>query len=142
MKLIVISLVFMSLLACDRYQIKFNEQQIYTPQTLFSDYKMPDMALSNCIKQLIIDQSVKRAEELISINCAYAGITDLTGLSRFTRLEVINLANNNLTDIKTLMFFGQLRRVDISGNNALSCDDIKTLSKLLPDQLIAPNICL
>ena len=142
MKLIAISLVFMSLLACDRYQIKFNEQQIYTPQTLFSDYKMSDMALSNCIKQLIVDQSVKRAEELISINCAYAGITDLTGLNRFTQLEVINLANNHLTDIKTLMFLGQLRRVDISGNNALRCDDIKTLSELLPDQLVAPKICL
>ena len=142
MKLIVISLVFISLIACDRYQIKFNEQQIYTPQALFSDYKMPDTALSNCIKQLIIDQSVKRAEELVNINFAYAGITDLTGLSRFTRLEVINLANNNLTDIKTLMFLGQLRRVDISGNNALRCDDIKTLSELLPDQLVAPKICL
>lgn len=142
MKLIVISLVFMSLLACDRYQIKFNEQQVYTPQALFDDYKMPDMALSNCIKQLIIDQSVKRPEELVNINCAYAGITDLTGLSRFTRLEVINLANNNLTDIKILMFLGELRRVDISGNNALSCDDIKSLSELLPDQLVAPNICL
>ena len=142
MKLIVISLVFLSLVACDRYQIKLNEQQIYTPQPLFSDYKMPDMALSNCIKQLIIDKSVKRAEELKSINCAYAGISDLAGLSRFTQLEVINLANNNLTDIKTLMFFGQLRRVDISGNNALRCDDVKTLSELLAEQLVAPNICL
>ncbi|MGB2313969.1 MAG: leucine-rich repeat domain-containing protein [Porticoccaceae bacterium] len=142
MKLLVISLVFMSLLACDRYQIKLNEQQIYTPRQLFSDYKIPDMALSNCIKQVILDQSVWRAEELTSINCAYAGITDLTGLSRFTRLEVINLANNNLTDIKALMFFGQLRRVDLSGNNSLTCDDIKTLSELLPQQLVAPNTCL
>ena len=142
MKLITISLVFMSLLACDRYHVKFNEQQIYTPRQLFGDYDIPDMALSNCIKQVIIDQSVTRAEELISINCAYAGITDLTGLSRFTQLEVINLANNNLTDIKRLMFFGQLRRVDLTGNNSLACEDIKTLSELLPQELIAPNVCL
>lgn len=141
MKLTVASLLFLSLLGCDRYQIKFNEQQIYAPPQLFSDYNLPDTALSNCIKQVIIDQSIRRAEDLVTISCAYAGITDLTGINRFTRLDTINLANNNLKDIKPLMFLGELRRVDISGNDLLDCKDIKTLAELLPGQLLAPKTC-
>lgn len=141
MKLTVASLLLLSLLACDRYQIKFNEQQIYTPRQLFSDYNIPDTALRNCIKQMIIDQSVMRAEDLVTINCAYAGISNLSGINRFTRLETINLANNNLNDIKPLMFLGELRRVDVSGNDLLQCKDIKTLSELVPGQLLAPKAC-
>jgi Leucine-rich repeat (LRR) protein len=142
MKLFTIGLTFLFLIGCERYQVTINERQIYAPEQLFTDYQIPDPGLNSCIKQAILDRSIKRAEGLRSINCSYAGISNLDGLKRFTGLTTINLANNNLTDIKTLMFFGQLSRLDLSGNESVPCTDIEALRELLPSELVAPENCL
>lgn len=142
MKLFTIALTFLFLVGCDRYQLTINERPIYAPKQLFSDYQIPDPGLNSCIKQAIIDRSIKRGEDLRSINCSYAGIENLDGLKRFTGLTTINLANNRLTNIKPLMFFGQLSRLDLSGNESLACADIETLRELLPTKLVAPQHCL
>jgi Leucine-rich repeat (LRR) protein len=142
MKLFTIALTFLFLVGCDRYQLTINERPIYAPKQLFSDYQIPDPGLNSCIKQAIIDRSIKRGEDLRSINCSYAGIENLDGLKRFTGLTTINLANNRLTNIKPLMFFGQLSRLDLSGNESLACADIETIRELLPTELVAPQHCL
>lgn len=142
MKLFTIALTFLFLMGCDRYQVTINERQIYAPKQLFSNYQIPDSGLNSCIKQAIIDKSIQRAEDLRSINCSYAGISNLDGLKRFTGLTTINLANNRLTNIRQLTFFGQLSRLDLSGNESLACTDIETLRELLPTELVAPQNCL
>ena len=142
MKLFTIALTFLVLVGCERYQVTINERQIYAPDQLFSDYQIADPGLNSCIKQVVIDQSIKRAEDLRRINCSYAGISNLEGLKRFIGLTTINLANNRLTDVKPLMFFGQLSRLDISGNESVACTDLEVLAQLLPTELIAPDNCL
>ena len=142
MKLFTIGLTFLFLIGCDRYQLTINERQIYAPEQLFNDYQIPDSGLNSCIKQAIIDRSIKRAQDLRSINCSYAGVDNLDGLKRFTGLTTVNLANNSLTSIKPLMFFGQLSRLDLSGNESVDCKDVETLKNLLPTELIAPRHCL
>ena len=142
MKLFTIGLTFLFLIGCERYQVTINERQIYAPEQLFTDYQIPDPGLNSCIKQAILDRSIKRAEGLRSIPCSYAGISNLDGLKRFTGLTTINLANNNLTDIKALMFFGQLSRLDRSGNESLRWWDFGAPSAVLPSVLVAPENCL
>jgi Leucine-rich repeat (LRR) protein len=134
--------ILLLLMGCDRYQVTLNDREIYTPATLFTDYQIPDPGLNNCVSQSILDQSITRADQLVTLNCSYAGIQSLDGLKRFSSLRTLNLADNKLGDIKTLLFFGQLQQVDLRGNDSIACADTKTLADLVTIKLHRPENCL
>ena len=130
------------LCGCDRYQVKLNDRELYSPPVLFTDYKIPDSSLNSCIKQTIIDQKITSAEQLTNIICTYGGINDLSGLVRFTQLNSINLSNNEIIDIKPLMFLGELKQVNLAGNPNIKCKDLEALSKLLLNKVSSNENCL
>lgn len=140
-KIFMFALMVLSV-ACSRYQLTFNDKTLYSPPTIYSAYSVPDRSLYNCLSQTISDKNITRAEQLKTLNCAYAGITDLTGLTHFTSLETVNLANNRITDIKPLMFLGQLKNINLEANVSLPCNDLKALQELLPGVLKHPKACI
>ncbi len=141
MKILLSIIAILAITACERYQVTINEREIYAPTALFSDYQIDDPALRTCVAQAITDRDISNPQDLKYLNCAYAGITNLAGLERFTKLETINFSNNRLLDLKPLMFFGDLKRLDLRENTGLSCKDLLSLEELLANQLLRPERC-
>ncbi len=129
------------LTACDKYRVTFNEQDMFTPDTLFQDYRLADEGLKRCIEQTIEDHSITRPRDLDVLVCTHAGISDLAGLETFSRITRLNLANNELTDVQPLLFLTMLATVDLSGNEDLACDTADSLSRQVSDRVIRPEHC-
>lgn len=144
-------LLFVSLVVgCKSYSVSLNNNLIYTPLPLFTDYAITDAHLSDCVEQTISDKKITKAEDLKQLNCSHAGINSLSGLEKFYRLEELNLAENTLQSIVPLKNFSQLqvlilrknnltsaepllgmlalRELDISDNAKLACGDLKQLA--------------
>jgi len=130
------------LVSCSNYQLTLNSKPIYTPPQIYTSFTVEDNALQNCLTQTLIDQNITDIRDLRIINCSYAGIENLSGLTHFKWLETINLSNNKLSDIKPLMFFGLLQKVNLEGNNSLPCADLKALENFISDRLVAPEVCV
>jgi Leucine-rich repeat (LRR) protein len=139
--LIVLNMLFM-MASCSNYQVTFNNQPVYSPPKLFSDFQIEDTALYNCLTQTITDQRITQAQDLRQLNCAYAGIENLSGITQFKWLQTVNLANNQIRDIKPLMFLGNVREINLEGNNLLRCNDLRALKNLVSDRVLVPSDCL
>ncbi len=149
--------------ACTGYSFSINENTVYTPPSLFSDYKIADSALNNCVHQTIKDQEVVKADQLTRLNCSSAGIEDLTGLGRFSQLTQLNLANNELTtleelgkltrleslvlrnnrlqSVEPLLKLVRLVKLDLRGNPDLACTDLRQMADSLDGEVTIPEQC-
>lgn len=144
MKNIAILLNLLSILVlsgCENYTYTFNEQPVFEQPDLFTDYKITDQGLSNCVKQAIFDEKAHKAGALRQLNCSNAGIRTLAGLEVFTGLTHVNLENNSLTEIKPLLFLGQLKTVLLAGNDKLNCVDARLLAEQTDGQVSLPTHC-
>ena len=130
MKFCIYPVLLILLSACERYQVTLNTQPVYTPPQLFSDYRIPDAALNNCVRQTVQENKITRPGDLLSLNCSYAGITNLEGLEVFTHLQIINMSSNRLEEIKPLLFLGYLQQVNLRGNPNLYCPQLGVLMEL------------
>lgn len=143
MKKQILLIICMSILvSCNGYQLMFNSKPIYSPPQIYSNFSVEDKALQNCLTQTLVDQNITDIRDLQILNCSYAGIENLSGLTHFKWLKTINLSNNNLSDIKPLMFLGLLQEVNLEGNNLLPCADLTALENFISDRLLAPKACL
>ncbi|MGD9662371.1 MAG: leucine-rich repeat domain-containing protein [Porticoccaceae bacterium] len=129
--------------ACDRYRVTLNDRPISEPLPLFTNFQVADAALQNCLQQAIIDQGIRRKQDLQTLICSHAGITSLEGIEFFSSLHTLNLANNNLSNVSPLLFLGNLDAVNLEGNPSLDCDSSDKLAAHLPENgtLILPEHC-
>jgi|TARA_B110000238_G_C16055928_1_gene408235 Leucine-rich repeat (LRR) protein len=141
MKILILFSLLMTLFACDRYQVTLNDRELYRPPIIFTDYAISDAALRDCVGQAIVDEAIGEPEQLEQLNCSYAGISNLSGLGRFSQLKSINLSNNNLRNLRPLMFFGSLETLNLANNSELFCIELDTLETLVIKELIRPEIC-
>lgn len=109
---------------CARYQVTLNEQPIYSPPPLYSQYEVPDEGLKNCLHQTIADKQITRAEQLTQLVCRYAGIKSVQGLDVFVALEELDLSHNVLRNLKPLRSLTKLRLLKINDNPDLMCDTV------------------
>jgi hypothetical protein len=148
------------------YSVSVNERVVYTPPSVFTDYKIADQFLARCVAQTLQDESVHYAKDLIRLNCSSAGIKSLAGLDVFSGLQEINLAHNTLRavtelarlpqlqvvilrdnqlqDAAPLLSLLKLRVLDLGDNEQLPCADIEQLEKEwepLATGLIKPAQC-
>ncbi len=153
----------LTLSACTGYSFSFNENTIYTPSPLLSDYKIADPALHECVQQTITDQKIVKADQLRLLNCSNAGIKALTGLGHFnqltqlnlannelttvdelgklTRLEVLVLRNNRLKSVEPLLKLVRLTKLDLRGNPDLGCTDLRQMASSLEGEVVIPVQC-
>ena len=155
-------LAFLLLTACENYDFKVNERVVYSPAPLFQDFDIPDEALRTCLEQAIVDNGIRAAGQLSTLNCSHAGIEALDGLATFTGIKLLKLSSNN---IRNLVELGQLtlldelyldnnqvvdpvplyqlpalRFVDLSGNPTLQCPRGAALGRI--ESVTLPSHCL
>lgn len=121
-------LVSTALIVACSYSVSVNDNLVYTPPALFTDYTINDQRLAQCVAQTIMDGKINAANALTLLNCSSANIQSLAGLHIFSALQELNLANNQLTEVNELAQLSQLR-VLILNNNPLK--DITPLLSLL-----------
>lgn len=155
-----------ALLGACGYAVKINDNVVYTPAPLLSDFVIADVNLRKCIQQTIEDKKITDAKQLRLLNCSNAGIANLTGLESFSELEELNLANNlletlaplgklthlkvlvlrdnKLTSIAPLLQLMHLSLLDLEQNPRLGCGDIKQLvanQERTQAKIIEPQQC-
>jgi|TARA_B110000238_G_C15941321_1_gene359097 Leucine-rich repeat (LRR) protein len=150
------------LTACADYDIKINDNVVYTPPKLLTKMRVADSALNDCMQQTVKDNKITAIEQLINLACTNAGIKNLAGLERFYKLEVlimndnsitdisllnelsalktVALANNKITDISRLSDLSYLTKVNLAGNTKLNCETTKVLVDVV-DDLSLPEHC-
>ena len=134
---------------CGGYSFTLNDQTLFEPPPLFSDYRIADAALSACVRQAIADAGITRAEDLHDLNCSSAGIRSLAGIEVFIGLERIGLDGNALQSLSPLEVLtglklvqarsnklgtldaglckGSAKHLALAGNENLACADISRL---------------
>ncbi len=160
---IISSLLLVVLCGCADYQFTVNERVVYTPAPLFADFDIADQALSDCVKVHIQEARVTAAEQLDTLNCSHAGITDLSGLQVFTSLTRLKLSSNAIKEVNALVDMTallelyldgnslkrvselrdllELRLLDLAGNPALLCSDLQSFRSRPALELVAPEHC-
>jgi len=123
-------ILLLSLGGCARYEVTLNDQPVYSPPALYSQFEVADEALENCLRQTIADKRITQADQLTQLVCRYAGIKSIQGLENFFALEELDLSHNALVDLKPLKSLGKLLRLKINDNPNLLCD---TLPQARPD---------
>lgn len=116
-----------ALFGCERYAVTLNQQPVYIPPPLYSDFKVADKALMNCLKQTIADRKVVRTEQLTSLTCRHAGVASLEGLDHFAFLQELDLSHNQLVDAQSLGLLTQLKVLRIQENAKLKCETLTSL---------------
>lgn len=109
------------------YAVTLNNQPVYTPKPLFSDYAIRDAALKACVQQTIADQKATEAGQLIKLDCSDAGVTMLEGIERFYALAKIDLSNNKITDASALAQLPSLTFLNLENNVLLVCDNLENI---------------
>lgn len=107
---------------CGPYQVTLNEQPIYIPPPLLSQFQVADQALKNCLRQTIADNNITRVEQLTRLVCRHAGVGSLEGLETFVELEELDLSHNRLRDLKPLQNLKKLRLLKLNDNPDLQCE--------------------
>lgn len=116
--------------SCSRYAVTLNEQPIYTPPPLLSEFPVNDPALKSCIKQTIIDRTVTEAEQLQILSCSHNEIRTLDGLAQFQALQQLNLSFNPITSLKPLFTLKELKRLKIEGLDKIDCREVEQLTDM------------
>ena len=130
---IVLGSVLLSLNGCGnlkKYDVTFNDRAVYSPQTLFDDYRINDKALANCIEQAIEDFEVYTITGLEILNCSDAGINSLVGLSQFRGLKRVKLSGNNIRNLVELSVMTQLVDIQLDGNRVVDSVPLASLPRL------------
>lgn len=154
--------VFFVLGACQNYDFTVNDKIVYAPKALFRDYTTPDSGLNDCLQQAINDGAITAAPQLMTLDCSFAGIETLEGLSTFTGLKVLRLSanqvrnlvelsqittleavyldDNKVIDPVPLYKLSTLRVLDLSGNPSLQCPKPGNLAQVT--SIALPQHCL
>lgn len=149
--------------ACSGYSVTVNDNPVYNPPSLFTDFRLVDGALHDCVQQTIEDQQITQASQLTQINCSSAGISNLEGLSAFPALRAISLNDNAITDLshlkplsrleillledndirsaEPLLTLLRLEELDLSGNPNLACGDARQLKNNSEGEVELPKHC-
>ena len=154
-------LVLLLLGACQGYDVKVNDKIVYAPKPLLNDFSTPDPGLDSCLKETINRSTITAVEQLTALDCSFAGIESLEGLSAFSGLRILRLSGNNVrnlveigniisleaiflddnqvVDPVPLYQLPALREVDLSGNPALQCPKQGRFARVTA--LILPKHC-
>ncbi len=117
--------------ACSTYEVSLNNQVLYTPPPLYSDYKISDLALSDCVKSTIQEQQIVKPEQLEELLCPPGNIKSLSDLRYFTNIKKLGVANNDIESLQGLEQLKELQRLDVSGNNIRQVLELNILTKLV-----------
>lgn len=154
-------ITLLALFACSDYSLIINDQRVYDPPGIFTNFRVSDMGLQRCIDQTIKEGSLTATKQVLKLQCPQKDISSLEGIELFNelrilglegnklksidnlqaleQLEQLNLADNQLVDVAVLHRLTQLQYLNLGGNNELDCSQLKAINT---DKMILPEHCL
>ena len=130
-QLILLTLATTTLCGCNRYDVKLNENIIYSPNTLFTNYALSDNNLSDCVQKTIIEDKIKSKTQLVRLFCPDNKIERLDGLELFSNLRQIDISGNLIRDISVLGNFKKLTHLNLKNNSLISIKPISRVNSLI-----------
>lgn len=130
--ILICTFALLLLAGCQRYAVSINEQPVYTPPILFSDFLLLDPQLSACVEQTITDQQIEDPEQLKELNCSSAGALRLGGIEVFEALQSVNLRGNALVELSPLLELPKLETLYLDAE----VQDCSTLESLRAEGVI------
>jgi Leucine-rich repeat (LRR) protein len=123
--------ILLLVVSCADYQFKVNDRVVYTPAPLYAEYKIPDEALRECVKQHVGDGAMTNASQLTELNCSHGGVTSLEGIEVFVGLARLKLSSNAITNVGPLATLSQLTDLYLEGNSIQSLLPLRGLAELV-----------
>lgn len=120
----------LALVACQQYDFSVNERVVYSPRPLLTDFRIPDLALRDCVERAINDNKISSVGQLQELTCSGANIRSLEGLGHFSSLSRIDLAGNAITDIGELRVLLELRALLLDDNRIEDASPLYRLPEL------------
>ena len=129
--LLFITFVFITLLSgCSRYSVSINDNTVYSPPGIFTDFSLSDKNLQDCIDDTIADEHLTKPEQLARLFCTNRAIYSLEGLEIFDGIQYLGLADNQLKSITELASLTDLEQVNLSGNSIVDAAPLVRLQQL------------
>lgn len=129
--LLFIMFLFITLLSgCSRYSVSINENTVYSPPGIFTDFSLPDKNLQDCIDDTIADELLTKPEQLVRLFCTNRAIYSLEGLEIFDGIQYLGLADNQLKSIAGLASLAELEQVNLAGNPIVDAAPLLQLQQL------------
>lgn len=122
---------FLLLLAsCSDYSLTINDNLVYDPPRIFTNFSLSDLDLQRCADQTIKEMAITTAAAVTSLLCPEKGIHTLNGVSIFSELKIFGLENNQLSDIKPLANLKKLEQLNLAGNELEDISALQGLTQL------------
>ena len=118
------------LLGCQRYDIRINDNVIYSPPSLYSEFSLADPNLHSCMKATIEENKSTSINEIRKLSCSNNEISSLTGLAQFTAITHLDLRDNKVKDLEELNALVNLQYLNLSGNDIENSAGLKRLKAL------------
>ncbi len=98
---------------------------------LLNEQLFNDANLQSCVLGEAAGNGWATVDEVTSLDCAAAGITDLTGIEALSDLTSLNLSDNAISDVAPLQSLANLTSLDLTGNDQILCSDLDGLDLAL-----------
>jgi Leucine-rich repeat (LRR) protein len=156
-----LGLVFIA--GCSKYQLTLNENVMYSPAPLFTQFTTADPNLKVCLDQAIKDSQATHASDVKRLVCTHAGVSSVEGLEvfseitqlhlahnqlqridaigRLAKLEELSLSDNQLKKVPEILLLENLTMLDLSENAELACSDIAQFQRQHQIELHLPPQC-
>lgn len=105
-----------ALVSCSRYSVSINDNTVYSPPRIFTDFNVPDNNLQECLDDTIADEHLTKPEQLVRLFCTNRTIYSVEGLQIFNGIQHLGLEDNHLTSIAELASLPALEQLDLAGN--------------------------
>ena len=109
----------------------FTSVQAGSPLDLLNQQPFDDADLQSCVLGEAASNGWATVDQVTTLSCASAGITDLTGIEALTDLTSLDLTDNGFTDITALQSLTNLTSLDLTGNDQVLCTDLDDLETAL-----------
>ncbi len=139
--LLILALLTTLITSCNRYVVTVNENPVYKPPALFSDFAIRDPALATCVTETVRALQIVKASQLKVLQCSRMNIETVDGIAIFTQLSTLDLSNNKLVDVTPLFELPGLQKVRLAGNTTLDCNVAKNL-EIKFDNVDLPKHCV
>lgn len=126
---------------CAEYSFDINQNEVYTPPTVYTRYSLDDAGLQSCIDQTIKDQNIVTPAKVVTLQCSYSGITTIEGISQFSRIEKLSLKGNDIDQIEELLQLTYLSYLDLSDNPITDCRTLEQLKTLITETFLYNGEC-
>ncbi len=127
---VLFTLVIAVVSGCSRYVVSINENVVYTPPKLFSEYSIADESLKSCIQSTISESNISSADQLTKLICPPGNISNLIGIEQFPAIEYLGLSDNTIRDVGPLVALKDLKQIDISENMVVDFSVFESLDYL------------